>query len=226
MQDIFLSPSRLSIDTLREQYFLPSSLSKYEQVVSVLPKSSQPSLGVHYLKYTNTTPQSKKFDAVYTNHGFGASSLSWLPALPSLVHRLGAKVGLGHDAVGFGFTDRPNDDDENIQWYTTGASASIGTQLLLPNINCNDDSKVAVALFGHSLGALTTLKMALKLPRETSKFIVLSAPALGIRKVPQKKQSSRQLSLWRRAVLKPVTKGLQNGIAYPVFGYALRRIVG
>jgi pimeloyl-ACP methyl ester carboxylesterase len=220
LQDIFLPPSRLSIETLRQQYFLPSSLSKYEQVKVSVPNSSR-NLGVHYLEYSNTTPQPKRFDAIYVNHGFGASSLSWLPALPSLVQRLGARVGLGHDAIGFGFTDRPDD----VQLYTTGSSATIGTQLLLQNINSSP--KAAVALFGHSLGALTTLKMALKLPKETSKFIFLSAPALGLSRVKKKKVSTRQRpSLLRRVVLHPVGNGLRKAVAYPVGGYVLRRIVG
>lgn len=220
LQEIFLAPSRLDIATLLEKYFLPSPLSKYDSVSLPFEESTK-DLGVHVLKYSSKEIESRptRFKALYLNHGFGASSLSWLPAIPSLVNRLGARVGLAHDAVGFGFTDRP----EEIALYTTGSSASIGTQVLIQNEGTTTGTPGSVALFGHSLGALTTLKMALKIPKETSKFIVLSAPALGFSKT--RRPTSRPSSL-RRKVLNPVGKIVQEGILYPVGGYVLRRVVG
>jgi pimeloyl-ACP methyl ester carboxylesterase len=91
------------------------------------------------------------------------------------VKQLGERVRLSHDAIGFGFTDYPPDD---IQCYTIGSLASIGTQLLLHNINVSP--KPAVTLFEHSLGALTTLKMMLNSPKnlQSEKEGVISATAI------------------------------------------------
>jgi pimeloyl-ACP methyl ester carboxylesterase len=222
LQDLFLPTSRLSIETLQNQYFLPSPLSRYETLDVPLHNHTCINLGVHYLQFSNTVPSTllpPRFDALYVHHGFGASSLSWLPALPSLVRRMGAKVGLGHDAVGFGFTDRPDDD---MRWYTTEASARIGTTLL------QEQPQTSVAILGHSLGGLTALKMALQLPKETSKFILLTAPALGIRKKPSSspKKKKRDPSWLRRIALNPVGLLLQKAVVYPVGGFVLRRLVG
>lgn len=238
-QDIFLRPSRLSVDTLRQQYCLPSTLSQFESVSVPSSNGTDTPLGVHFLKYpnNNTMIAPHRFDALYVNHGFGASSLSWLPALPALVQRLGAKVGLGHDAVGFGFTKRPDE----LEWYTSNGSARIGQQVLLQHTGSS--SPASVALFGHSLGSLTTLKMALQLPKETAKFILLSAPALGIRSTsskraapppPSTKNTKKQQQLGqrttpsflRRVALDPVGSLLREGVLYPVGGYILRRAVG
>lgn len=213
MQDLFLRPSRLSTSTLSQRYFLPSSLSKYETLSIANDDEPAQKLGVHYLEYTNPT-ECTTFDALYVNHGFGASSLSWLPAIPSLTKRMGAKVCLGHDAVGFGFTDRPDD----LEMYSTKGSARIGTSLLLQRSTSNPKS---VALFGHSLGALTTLKMALRLPRETSKVIVLCSPALGL-KPPQLSSYPPTTKRWWR----PICATIRRRLVYPIGGYALRRTVG
>lgn len=210
IQDLFLPPSRVSTKSLVEKYFLPSSLSRYESLSVSGSGAKDESIGVHFLEYSNPTNNTTKFDALYVNHGFGASSLSWLPVVPSLTKRLGARVCLGHDAAGFGFTDRPKD----LGLYMTKGSAKIATKLLLQKTSSTPKS---VALVGHSLGCLTTLKMALELPKETSKLIVLIAPALGVRKptsVQKKKWWSGGISFLRETCF------------YPFFGYALRRTVG
>eukprot|EP00957_Ditylum_brightwellii_P175031 13326181-Ditylum_brightwellii.AAC.1 len=183
-----------------------------------------PPIGVHYLQYnndgnekdgnkkdeeqsnqTNDVIQPTKkhnFDAVYFNHGFGASSLSWLPAIPSLVQTLKGKVGIAHDAVGFGFTERPSSSSSSVEkssrvenelaMYTSAGSAALGLSLLnratssTDNNNNNKDvdatptksSPSAVALLGHSRGSVATLRMALDLPSSTRKFIVLVSPFL------------------------------------------------
>jgi pimeloyl-ACP methyl ester carboxylesterase len=191
---------------------------------------------LHYLEYKNrNNAQPHRFDALYLQHGFGASSLSWLPAIPSLVDRLNARVGLGHDTVGFGFTDRPK---ETI-WYTKKQSARIAHQLLKETLDENDSTTSssaattapppkAIALMGHSMGCLSILRLATQLPKETSKFIVLSSPALGInnRKKPQPlsppgvtptDQKNRGSSLGRFA---------QQRMLLPIGKYMLRRIVG
>mmetsp|Transcript_17151 Transcript_17151/g.24135 ORF Transcript_17151/g.24135 Transcript_17151/m.24135 type:complete len:316 (-) Transcript_17151:79-1026(-) len=177
----------------------------------------------------------KRFSAMYVNHGFGASSLSWLPALPSLVNRVGAKVGLGHDAAGFGFTDRPKD----VSLYTSQASASMGLSLLKNEIepgsnkngnempstetNVSDTSPPSVLLLGHSMGSITTLHMALQLPKEIKKDIILVAPALGIApSVIGMRKTNGILS----KVLRPFKQVFQKVFISIPLSYVLRRTVG
>ena len=103
LQDVLCPPSRVSMKDLQSRYFLPCRLSNYVKLSAstsrglnedAASQEQQVNLGIHYLKQTaasetNTNP--KRFvDVVYVNHGFGASSLSWLPTLPRLVDRLGA----------------------------------------------------------------------------------------------------------------------------------------
>mmetsp|Transcript_41845 Transcript_41845/g.100439 ORF Transcript_41845/g.100439 Transcript_41845/m.100439 type:complete len:641 (-) Transcript_41845:141-2063(-) len=258
IQEIFFPPSRVSMSTLLERYFLPSPLSKYRQVTLPPPprsSSSSFSTGVHYLEYHNKnltdskTETKPSFDALYFQHGFGACSLSWLPAIPSLVERMKAKVAYGHDAPGFGFTDRPN----HLRWYTHRASAWIAQQVMnlnnpiaaTGNSNTNAGAGAGageplkkksktLGLFGHSMGSLTILRLALDLPRDTSKFIVLASPALGIRGIPKKPpkvkthdQGNRSIPYWiRQKALKPLNKALTNRVLDPTGRYILRRAVG
>ena len=239
LQDIFARPSRLPIETLMKKYFLPSPLSKYKSIT--VPNGgmneNSATLGVHFLEYYYTNNNNKKkknvststnnnFDAIYMNHGFGASSLSWLPVIPSLTKRLGSKACYGHDAPGFGFTDRPKD----LDLYTTTGSATIAKTLLLEKIG--SEQPKSIALFGHSLGAITTLKMALQLPKETSKIIVLCAPALGLRRSSGSSSTSSSPSRKEKMqsvlsmVWKPFGTTIRKGFMYPVGGYVLRRVVG
>jgi predicted esterase len=234
LQDKLVPPTRISTQQLIQQYVLPSTLSKYESVPLVLSSyvknqpSEQEQLGVHYIQYPRhqsqypTPGKDYRFQALYLNHGFGASSLSWLPVLPSLVDRLRTRVGLGHDAVGFGFTQRPS--TQSIEPFTPTGSASIGTELLRRNLPDNDDNKSKnkpILLMGHSMGSLATLQMALTLPPETRKWIVLVAPALGMRPSPPKKSSSTMGAKWRRSMTKPLSIGVSA-----VGRYTLKRLVG
>jgi len=178
----------------------------------------------------------QRFGAIYVNHGFGASSLSWLPVLPLMVNRLGAKKGLGHDAIGFGFTDRPLTNQPTLDLYTTDGSANIGTTLLqralLEEGDTNFDEKGnqerlvddnSLILMGHSMGARTTLKMALSMPKTTPKWIVLVAPALGVGPGNNKSLSSPSQGLMS-FFSKIKARFLQVG---SIAGqYTLRRIVG
>lgn len=162
------------------------------------------------------------FDAIHCHHGFGASSLSWLPTLPSLVNRLGARVGLGHDMVGFGFTDR----QKELEWYSTDASARISKEVLLHESSSVDKPLKRVALFGHSLGSLGVLKMALQLPKETAKFIVLCSPALGFSgNFPDESILDPPSGVLGKFKAK-IGSIFRRGLVFPFSGYVLRRIVG
>lgn len=125
---------------------------------------------VHSIRFANR--KNNKYAAIY---GFGASSLSWLPVLLTLVDRLGACVGIAHDAPGFGFTNHPNADSVGgLKQYRTENFVGIGMALLdkattggsynveITAKPAEDDATVKnVAIFGCSMGAKATLLMAL-----------------------------------------------------------------
>jgi pimeloyl-ACP methyl ester carboxylesterase len=189
----FYPPSRVTTSYLAESGNLPSALSNYDMVSPLLldEKESIP-IGVHYIQYNNPIPS--KYAAFQLHHGFGASSLSWLPVLPSLSNRLGARVGFAHDAPGFGFTDRPNSDTvEGLKQYRTENSVGIGLALLQKAVEHSDvDTNIKngdsvkrkdVAIFGHSMGAKAALLTALACSSNeklqiTPRLVVLVAPAL------------------------------------------------
>ena len=224
LQDIFLPPSRISTHELRQKFHLPSVISNYEKISLEDSNGAEKKVGVHYLKYggKESTRVDMAVDAVYVHHGFGASSLSWLPALPSLVDRLGARCGLGHDMVGFGFTDR----QEELEWYTTDASARISHYILTKETGVDGKPIQSVALLGHSLGAVGVLKMALQLPLELSKVVILSSPALGLTgNFPLEPVGDTILSPLQR-LTKSFAALLQRFFVFPVGGYILRRLVG
>lgn len=215
-QDILYAPSRIDTPALLKNGWLPSPLSKYSTITATIPSSlirhditdhtDKPlkPIGVHFLEYTNDdrAESNYRFDAVHFNHGFGASSLSWLPALPSIVHRIGGRVGIAHDAPGFGFTDRPptKGKRDGLLPYGSAGSAALGNALLSTRINGDDGHPLPgeavnghdggeggslelrrrkkVALFGHSMGCAATLRMAIALPSDVEKVIVLVSPAL------------------------------------------------
>jgi len=156
-------------------------------------------IGVHYLQYdrrrwptTASGTGTGRYDYLSLHHGFGASSLSWLPALPPLVEMLGSSRGVAHDAPGFGFTDRPDGDEGGrpgggLVRYGSECSAGIGLALLLagssppgrgeeaaPATGDSDGDAPAadggggmrrarsIAVFGHSMGARAALITALR----------------------------------------------------------------
>jgi len=234
------------------------------------------SLGVHYLQYNNNDDDGNrngngknsvedinadgggskqnnyKFDSVYFQHGFGASSLSWLPVLPKLAQKLNARVALGHDAVGFGFTDRPR----GAKWYTAKQSSRIAHQILwnekgeggavgraadvaVNHRNRNDTGHTSssttsndnkpVCLVGHSMGALSILRLATRLPRETPKLIILSSPALGLlgRKEQEPLQMQQQTSSSSSSLLpNKLRTAIGRTVLGPAARYVLRRLVG
>lgn len=227
LQDLFLPPSRVSIETLLQKYFLPSKLSRYEQF-----QIEEKTTGIHFLEYTN--PKHAKFDCLYVNHGFGASSLSWLPAIPGLAEKVQARVVLGHDAAGFGFTERPRAKQD----FTLPATAKLGLAVLQsrqPN---------SVLIMGHSMGSITTMRMALALPSEIQARVILVAPALGLSRVPKPGQSTTKGQGnfgFRRRLHRPATaaayltnlREVKSAVLAPLVAvmqailcYALRRLVG
>jgi pimeloyl-ACP methyl ester carboxylesterase len=239
MQGIFLPPDRVSTDKLRENYFLPSPLSQFDHI-SLARQGEEDDdelpLGVHFVEYKHFEEVNEDepaqcdgfgLNAVYMNHGFGASSLSWIPTIPKLAAALQVPIVLGHDAPGFGFTDRR----KGI--YTTATSAKIGTALLerhgLHDRREDDDTDdivpQTVLLLGHSMGCRTTLRMALAQPLTRTVHLVLVAPALGLRgnfMMPkeQRVNNEDQPSIIHKYTTKAF-RFIQHGIVF-----ALRRIVG
>jgi pimeloyl-ACP methyl ester carboxylesterase len=221
LQDVLVPPSRISSRDLAVDYHLPSPLSRWE--TRVIDNSTTTRLGLHWLDYRNETTWRNEKESgtiLYCNHGFGASSLSWLPVLKRLTEHVGAKVGLAHDALGFGFSEPPaveQDDveDDPLYWYSADASAQVA-RTLLDDYRSPQDK---VVLVGHSMGALTTLRLALSLPPEVPKRILLVAPALGIRKPPKEDESPRRTA-------GPLRKNIQSFFFERPAGYALKRAVG
>jgi len=145
-------------------------------------------IGVHFLKYYNSNEkQQYDYDAIHFNHGFGASCLSWLPAIPKLTQRLNAKLSVAHDAPGFGFTDRPSsctyplagsrqtnqknsskhNKNERLIPYSAAGSAAIGKWILDHALAENDDQSEGrgrrILLFGHSMGCKDNMIVLLML---------------------------------------------------------------
>ena len=228
-QEVLAPPSRLSIRELLQNYHLPSRLSRYEQVTTIggggVEKHSTTGC-VHYLELKASPPpptSSHPLDAIYVNHGFGASSLSWLPAIPKLLKKGRAKVVLGHDSPGFGFTDRPS----NLEEYTLPESAKLGAAILQKHLDTNLNS-TKVALLGHSMGCATTLHMALQLPQDATKYIILCAPALGLRdssKTTTQGKTKSSTSIIQKS-LQNIKSLLRRFWLVPTASYVLRRVVG
>jgi len=281
IQEVFYMPSRVTTQYLIENDELPSRLSRYTQVQPVpvssptkevlatstswnddddtTKRSTPSSIGVHSIQYkqqhqlTDDTSSSKykKYDGIYLHHGFGASSLSWLPVLPSLVQKIGSSkcIGVAHDAPGFGFTDRPNANvDGGLYQYGFENNVGIGLALLkdvLAEQESQDGSvsrESVVALFGHSMGSKSTLLQALyyaKHPEMNVKpnLVVLVAPALEGATLPSRKaivssSSTRKsrgknmkTSFLRKLTTRAWLAWRKIFVDYP-FQYGLRRLVG
>uniref|UniRef100_A0A7S2YTM6 AB hydrolase-1 domain-containing protein n=1 Tax=Entomoneis paludosa TaxID=265537 RepID=A0A7S2YTM6_9STRA len=209
LQDLFFAPSRLTTQQLLEKFFLPSQYSRYQAIAR--NDEGNATQGVHYLLCEQ---QGNSTGLIYLNHGFGASSLSWLPAMKPLLDRLGYRKVVAHDAPGFGFTDRPNDW---LEPYTSRGSARIGYNLLKTQQEGLDQDE-PILLMGHSMGSVTALRMALLLPSHVPKRIVLVDPALGIRP-----NSQRTTNVMNKV---PVSNFFYNRIVDPLGSYILKRAVG
>lgn len=279
IQEYYFPPSQITTTSLAQAGHLPSTLSRYS-VVTPQPEVGREEvveipvipIGVHSIRYTkrgttgitDTTSRTlKKYDGISFYHGFGASSLSWLPVLPTLVERLGsnkgrhsvaAAVGVAHDAIGFGFTDRPNgDDDGGLRQYSSENSANIGLALLVESLSeqqqqdsaaaammsSNDDvieeDTKSIAIFGHSMGARAALLMAYQCATDPTlklrpNLIVLVAPALEGVTLPSVKRVGYHVKMSRRQSLTWSLAGRvwimwRKVFVDPPLRYVLRRLV-
>jgi pimeloyl-ACP methyl ester carboxylesterase len=262
LQDILpqYQPSRITTSELLSKYnMLPSRYSKYSTI------SPDLNYRVHYLKreamasHHSTTATdtigttTTAVAAIHVNHGFGASSLSWLPTIPLLSRTFNTTV-LGHDAPGFGWTDRSDDD---VSHYTISNSATIGTLLVQEQVSggggggsgssgsttspTGGNQTPTVVLIGHSLGSLTTLCMALQLTRWNPLLqlhVILVAPAVGLRKQTapkamtsnvttalQQQQQQQQQEQQPNNILRMVRRPLAR-LGTSVACYGLKRFVG
>jgi pimeloyl-ACP methyl ester carboxylesterase len=282
LQDVFLPnyrPSRITTSELLSKYnMLPSVYSNYRTLRSNNNNSSNNDpynqQKIHYLNVTTGHDKTKQkdniaqtiipLDVIYVNHGFGASSLSWLPILPGMIlppplppQFLNATTSittvrnaftttiLGHDAPGFGFTDRfslqqHKDDDYRRYYYSIANSATIGTRIVQEHFqNKQQHNNATILLMGHSLGALTTLRMALQQYNDNNNskmhhqyHIILVAPAIGFRntkkistikklQTPEKQSMMRIRSILQRRIQRPI-----QSVGTALAGYGLRRLVG
>jgi pimeloyl-ACP methyl ester carboxylesterase len=172
-----LRPTRIATADLAAKYHLPSKLSRYDYPTG----ANETGCRVHWIQMEpspdDDSTVTRRFDAVYVNHGFGASSLSWLPVFPSLSHKVARGAVMGHDAPGFGFTDRLMND---VRFYSIENSAALGATLLRSSGILRNETASNVLLLGHSMGCLTTLYMATQLDPAVELHIVLVAPAFGL----------------------------------------------
>jgi pimeloyl-ACP methyl ester carboxylesterase len=205
-------PSRIESKVLAERYYLPTKLSRYRSLPGI-------ALGnVHWLQMNTKNISSSEpllFSQAHFNHGFGANSLSWFPLLPVLTEQLGISCAYAHDAPGFGFTDRSS---RYIDDFSCDRSAEIGLALLNSHEAAENpvSANSTVLLVGHSMGAFTTLKMALSMERTVKLRIILVAPAFGFCRMTSAREPSKTRK--RQGSLSMAT----DSIAV----YALRRIVG
>lgn len=217
LQERFLRPSRISSQALKEQYVLPSTLSRFEQI-PVQAEDEATTIGLHWLEYHNANKSGnneRPRKLLHLSHGFGASSLSWLPCLKTLTSKLGCSLALAHDKLGFGFSEAPTDND--YFWFTEAGSSRIVASLLEQKSLGLQQNYDSLVLVGHSMGTLTTLRLALELPKDIPKKVILVAPALGLRDI--KGHDSKKQK--RRNPFSAV-----SWIVYRSAAYVLRRAVG
>ena len=252
IQERFFAPSRVSTKYLIDNDQLPSELSRYEMIhprgTWGETKQVHEEIGVHSIQYSKPAKEIQvdgealpKFDGIYLHHGFGASSLSWIPVLPSLVNNLGkgGAVGIASDNPGFGFSDRPKGDtDEGLAQYSSEGNAGIALSLLDRHVKQErDDEPRSVAIFGHSMGSKAALLMALTCAKDPQlklkpSLLVLVAPALEGLALPARKSSTKKIESsrtnrsWLRSKLSSIRVVLRKlFLDYPI-QFGLKRLVG
>ena len=181
------SPTRLSDRELRHTH-VPCKLSKFED-------------GGHFLYYENGNEnQDFDFSGVSLHHGFGASSLSFLPSLQLICEGVNARCVYAPDAEGFGFGSR--------------SRRSRSRQQQSPFQNQNQSHK-PVIIIGHSMGCREALRVAASTTGSSKKIVLLVAPAIIKKKIQQKKTLRFPSRL----------KSLITLMLYPPFRLLIKRIV-
>ena len=265
LQDLAFGPSRIPLSRQLEEFklgsrdLLPSQYSNLENVktsnliasssfndsTDIIKNEDSYSLTTHFLRVQGTPVDfdAKRndqtvFDVLHCSHGFGASSLSWLPALLPLVNTFRANTGLAHDAVGFGFTERP-DDKNNLDKYSLAISAGIGLSLIHHEMeeirkHCHgsrSSSTSRILLLGHSMGCASTLRMALNMHSIYDSIkIILVSPAIIAQKSGATKRNNRKNEKLLKNIRFPSL--LKRGFFWTrhilvdvPFAYLLRRLV-
>ena len=182
--------------------------------------------------------EENSYDILHCSHGFGASSLSWLPSLSPMVERFRVKVGLAHDAVGFGFTERP-DESSDLGSYSLYTSAKIGIQLVneeMHEIRKRMDTGEGcpshcsrIILLGHSMGCFTTLRMAMDMHHMFDGIkVILVSPAISSRETHQSPCSWDEKKDVR-STFSPMMVAFgslfRKFVIYPPLKYILRHVV-
>jgi pimeloyl-ACP methyl ester carboxylesterase len=161
LQEFYFFPSRVTPDTLIENKWFPSSLSRFSFVHSEIPVElnhdetflekdeaiKMNNIGVHYLEYKNekeggnqqdASSSKPPIDVIHFMHGFGANSLNWITTIKHVIHDLHAKVGIAHCGTGFGLSSRPvvrKNIKEDLAPYSSSGWAMIGNSLLIDRLN-------------------------------------------------------------------------------------------
>ena len=94
-------PVTVPVDSLGPDE-LPSSFTRISPPLPTL--WSGVSVKVCHLYQSSPPPRSSPLSSIVYFHGFGASSLSWLPVFPDLHSKLCPELSIACDALGFGLT--------------------------------------------------------------------------------------------------------------------------
>jgi pimeloyl-ACP methyl ester carboxylesterase len=179
-------PSRVTGTYLAQEGLLPSTFSKMD-TLEIKEDKGICEIDVHYLHAESTGTSNgspTEIDAIYCVHGFGVSSLVWLPVMRRLASDNGARHVLASDLVGWGLTSRPpvnNVGDLNRYGFSFAAGialALLDRTLLASSNNPSPPNNRSIVLMGLSMGSIVTLRMALAMPGTTQIQIILVAPAV------------------------------------------------
>ena len=156
-----------------------------------------------------------------------------------------------HHNAGFGFTERPkmslksqlmksDSNTKRLNPYSFSTSAGIGTALLCEtskkmNSSTTFDAEQTqnftsslegqnIGLFGHSMGSITTLKMALQIPRSTRKTIILVSPAILYSKQDKLQKKENDSNLWKRSGLASIMGSMKDNLVAKVLRKAFDRV--
>mmetsp|Transcript_64612 Transcript_64612/g.120299 ORF Transcript_64612/g.120299 Transcript_64612/m.120299 type:complete len:377 (-) Transcript_64612:37-1167(-) len=144
-------------------------------------------------------------------HGFGASSLSWAPAIQTLANDLDAEV-VAFDQPGFGLTERPDLEINESALATSAYKCERGASIALSLLGAYRTSKKPIFI-AHSLGAIGASLAALQLVEhgQPDVTLVLVGPAFS---VDGAVSPLPRCSLWRLRVLSWVLPPILRQIVY------------